>query len=399
MPNFKYKAITQEGRVIESVLLAPDEKDVTRQLTELHMIPISVSAVKSKRTTSQLSFKVKDATVIMFTKQLYTLLKAGVPIISSLNAVKEQTSDANFKGIVESIVRDIEQGSKFSDALGQFSKVFSPLYINSIRIGEVSGTLEESLQYLHRYMDEDAKLRSEVKKALRYPMFVMIGIIGAFIVFTTTVIPNFIPMFKASGAELPLPTKILIGIHDVFANYWYILILVVAGIIGSVYLYSKTPRGRFQLDLLSLRAPIFGKFMQKVLVSRFAKLFYTMNRTGINITKAFEILQDTIGNKVYHQEIKSISDKIIKGEGIANSIKSSPYFTSLLVEMVGIGEKSGALDDMLFSVSQYYDQEVSDAVKNLTSLIEPAVTIILGGMILLLALSMFMPMWEMMKIL
>jgi len=399
MPNYKYKAITPEGRVIESVLLATDDKDVTRQLTEAHMIPISVTQLKSKRSTSQLSFKIKDATVIMFTKQLYTLLRAGVPIITSLNAVKDQSSDGNFKGIIESVVRDIEQGSKFSDALSQFPKVFSSLYVNSIRIGEVSGTLEDSLQYLHRYMDEDSKMRSEVKKALRYPMFVMIGIIAAFVVFTTTVIPNFIPLFKSSGTELPLPTRILIGVHDIFANYWYVLILAIAGLITAFIMYAKTSSGRYQLDLLSLRAPVFGKFMQKVLVSRFAKLFYTMNRTGINITRAFEIIQETIGNMVYRKEIQTISDKIIKGEGIANSIKASPYFTSLLVEMVGIGEKSGALDDMLFSVSQYYDQEVSDTVKNLTSLIEPAVTIILGGMILILALSIFMPMWEMMKIL
>lgn len=399
MPNFKYKAINQEGKVIESVLVAPDEKDVNRQLVEMQMIPIAITQLKSRKTTGKLGLQIKETIVIMFTRQLYTLLKAGVPIVSSLNAVKEQTSDSNFKAITEAIVRDIEQGSKLSDALSQYPKVFPVIYSNSIKIGEVSGTLEETLQYLYKYMEDDAKIRSEVKKALRYPMFVLIGIIGAFVVFTTTVIPNFIPLFKSSGAELPLPTQILISIHDIIAGYWYIIIAVTVLVIVGFILYIRTPAGRFQFDLYSLRAPILGNFMQKVFISRFAKLFYTMNRTGITITRAFAIMQETMGNEVYHKELKLIADKIMKGEGIANSIRQSPYFTSLLVEMVAIGEKSGALDDMLFSISQYYDQEVSDSVKNLTSLIEPAVTILLGGMILILALAMFLPMWEMMKLL
>jgi len=205
-------------------------------------------------------------------------------------------------------------------------------------------------------------------------------------------------MFESMGTELPLPTKILIGIHDIIANYGLIVLGVTIALIVGVVLYIRTPKGRFNFDYLLLEIPVVGEFIRKVNVSRFAKLFFTMNKTGISITKAFEIMQQTMDNQVYYKEIGIVADKISRGEKIADSIGQSVYFTSLLVEMISIGEKSGSLDDMLYSVSEYYTKEVSDNVANLTSLIEPIVTVVMGGMILILALAMFMPMWGMMDL-
>ncbi len=398
MPNYKYKAVNPEGNTVESILMAPDAREVKRQLLEMKMVVISVKEVKSGKKTDQFKLNVKDSVVLHFTKQLYTLLKAGVPIITSLRALKEQTPDENFKSVIEFIHQDIEGGSKFSDALSQFPKIFPSIYVNSVKIGEVSGTLEETLLYIHEYMSSDSQMRKDVKKAFRYPMFVFIGIIGAFVVFTTTVIPNFIPMFKSTGNELPLPTKILMGIYYLFSDYGLLMLLVIVILITAIVLAVRTPKGKYRLDYLLLKLPIMGEFIKKVNVSRFAKLFFTMNKTGISITRAFEIMQQTMENQVYNKELGLVADKISRGEKIADSIAQSPYFTSLLVEMTSIGEKSGSLDDMLYSVSEYYNREVADTVANMTSLIEPVVTVIMGGMILLLALAMFMPMWEMMDI-
>lgn len=398
MPNYKYKAINPEGTSIESVLMAPDVADVKRQLRDMKMVVISVKEVKSGKKTDQFKLNVKENIVLHFTKQLYTLLKAGVPIIASLRALKEQTPDEGFKTIVESIQNDIEGGSKFSDALSQFPKVFPTIYINSVKIGEISGTLEETLLYVHDFMASDSQMRKDVKKAFRYPMFVFIGIIGAFVVFTTTVIPNFIPMFQSTGNELPLPTKILMGMYYLFTDYGLLMLVLIAAFVTAIVLAVRTPQGKYKLDYLLLKLPVMGEFIKKVNVSRFAKLFYTMNKTGINITRAFEIMQQTMDNTVYNKELGIVADKISKGEKIADSIAQSPYFTSLLIEMISIGEKSGSLDEMLNSVSEYYNREVSDTVANMTSLIEPIVTVIMGGMILLLALAMFMPMWDMMDI-
>jgi type II secretory pathway component PulF len=398
MPNYQYKAINPEGQTLTSVLMAPNLSDVKRQLQDMQMIVISIKEIKSAKTTDHFKLNVKDSLILHFTKQLYTLLKAGVPIISSLRALKEQMQDEGFKQIIETIQHDIEGGSKLSDALAQFPKVFPTIYTNSVKVGEISGTLEETLLYVHDYLDTDSRMKKDVKKAFRYPMFVMIGLVGAFIVFTTTVIPSFLPMFESMGADLPLPTKILVVAHDLIMNYGLFLLLGLGLLIAGIILYIRKPEGKLKFDTLVLQIPILGPFVKKVNVSRFAKLFFTMNKTGINITKAFEIMQGTMENRVFHKEIGIIADKISKGEKIATSISQSPHFTSLLVEMIAIGEKSGSLDDMLFSVSEYYNSEVSDTVANMTSLIEPIVTVLLGGMILVLALAMFMPMWEMMSI-
>jgi type II secretory pathway component PulF len=397
MPNFKYRAVNSEGRMIESVLLGRDSGDVMTQLRELGMVVINVTEIKSKKRTDQFNLKIKDVTILHFTKQLYTLLKAGLPIVSSLRAVKEQTSDENFKEVVESISHDIEQGSTLSSALGRFPKVFPPIFVNSIKVGEVSGTLEETLNYIYRFIEDDSRMRKEVKKALRYPVFVTIGLIGAFIVFTTMVIPNFIPMFQAQKMELPLPTRILIGMHYAIMHYGILIVFAISGLIAGVWFYIRTPNGRLQFDQLMLSLPVIGDFVNKVNLSRFSKLFYTMNRTGLNITNTFSIMQETMENAVYRRELSLVSERIIRGQEIANSLKQSKYFSPLLIEMISIGEKSGSLDDMLNNVSEYYSHEVSDTVANLTSLIEPVITIGLGGMILLLALAMFLPMWDMMK--
>jgi len=399
MPNFKYKAVNPEGKVVQSVLLAPDKMEVVRQLTQQNMVVISVKDVKSSQSTDKLKLHIKEKTIIHFTKQLYTLLKAGVPIVSSLKALYEQTADEGFKKVIETITQDIEGGSKLSDALSQFPKIFPPIFINSVKVGEISGTLEDTLLYLYNYLEEDARMRSEVKKALRYPIFVFIGIIGAFIVFTTMVIPNFMPMFENAKQELPLPTKILVFMNHAIMDYGLLLLIVSAAIVAGLIFYGRTPKGRYNYDLLALKLPIIGEFLKKVNISRFSKLFYTMNRTGIAITRAFEIIQETMGNEVYRKELKIVADKINRGEEIATSVSQSPYFTNLLVEMISIGEKSGSLDEMLFSVSDYYNREVADTVNNMTSLIEPIVTLVLGGMVLLLTLAMFLPMWNMMDIL
>ncbi|HGY55823.1 MAG TPA: type II secretion system F family protein [Caldithrix abyssi] len=398
MPNFKYKAISTDGKQIESVLLAADKNDVMRQLKELGMTVIAVNEMKSAKSTDPLRISVKENVVIHFTKQLHTLLKAGLPIITSLRAIRQQATDEGFKDVIESVTRDIEQGSKLSDALGRYPKIFPQIFISSIKIGEVSGTLEETLLYLYRFLERDSRIRRDVKKAFRYPIFVFTGLLGAFVVFTTMVIPNFIPMFEARGVELPLPTKILMGMYYLITDYGILLLLFIVALGAGIYFYARTPAGRYKIDSLLLQIPIMGMFIRKVNLARFSQLFYTMNRTGIAITQTFEIMQRTMENEVYNKELGIIADKITKGEEIAKSLQQSPVFTPLMVEMVSIGEKSGSLDEMLANVAEYYNQEVSDTVANLTSLIEPIITVGLGGMILLLALALFLPMWDMMNI-
>ncbi len=398
MPNFLYKAVTDTGRVIEDEIVAPSESEVIAQLQKLRLTPVEIKTKSpAERRKASSRKKVNPKTVILFTKQLYTLLKAGVPILVSLNAIKEQNNDPSFQFLVDQIAEEVEQGNSFSNALAQFPRVFPVLYINSVKVGEMSGTLEETLLYLYKYLEEELEIKQNVKKAMRYPMLVISGLLVAFVIFTTFVIPKFIPIFQASGLELPLPTRVMIGLYYLISSYGLFLLLGIIALIAGAVLYVRTPKGRYQYHKLLLKLPIFGELIRKVSISRFAKVFHTMNRTGIPVVKAFETLQETMENEVYRRELGMVLERIKEGERIATALRKSPYFTPFVVEMISIGEKSGALDDMLESVSNYYDLEVSETVKNMTSLIEPIVSVALGGMVLILALAIFLPMWDMMS--
>ena len=398
MPNFRYKAINPEGKVVESVILAPDQKVVIQQLQKLKMTPVSINIEKEKTLSpGRKSSKIDVKSILLFTKQLRTLIKAGIPIVTCLNVIKEQAQTAEFENIIASIARDIEEGSKLSDALSQFPKAFPSIYINSIRVGEVSGTLEDSLEQLAKFIEEDDRVKKQVKKALRYPMIVVAGLLIAFIIFTTFVIPNFIPIFELSGGELPLPTKILMGFYYLITDYGIYTLIVLATIFAGILSWSKTPKGRYKIDSLKLKLPVMGPLIQKTNISRFSKLFYTMNHTGIPIIKSFEIIRDALDNLIFKNEVEKVREKVMKGGDIASSLKQSPYFTNLLVTMISIGEKSGSLDEMLANVSTFYYTEVNETVDNMTAMIEPIVTVVLGITMLFLALAIFLPMWDMMS--
>jgi len=384
--------------MVESVILAQNQKLVIEQLQKLKMTPVAIKAEKSQASLSGSKAKVDIKSILLFTKQLRTLIKAGIPIVTCLNVIRDQAQDSAFENIVASIAKDIEEGSKLSAALMKFPKVFPSIYINSIKVGEVSGTLEDALEQLAKFMEEDDRIKKQVKKALRYPIIVVSALIVAFIIFTTFVIPNFIPIFEMGGAELPLPTKLLMFVYYLITDYGLYTLLSVIAIITGLIAWARTPKGRYKVDAFKLKIPIMGPLVQKTNISRFAKLFYTMNHTGISIIKSFEIMSETLDNLIYKEEVKRIKNDIIKGGDIASSLRQSPYFTKLLATMISIGEKSGSLDEMLENVSGYYYEEVSDTVDNMTSLIEPVVTVVLGVALLFLALALFLPMWDMLSV-
>ncbi|MGD9898160.1 MAG: type II secretion system F family protein [Calditrichaceae bacterium] len=398
MPNFKYKAMNHEGRQIENIIQAADETDAIRQIQKLNLIPVAVSVEKTVVKKTSKKIKIKNATILLFTEQLYTLLKAGIPIVSSLNVIRRQSPDPDYQGMMDDIITDINEGSSFSAALDKFSGVFSRIYVNSVKVGEISGALEDTLLYLHKFLEQEGRIREEIKKAVRYPIIVLAGLVVAFIITMTTVIPNFIPLFERSQHELPLPTRILIGINTLFTTYGWMTLIVTVLLGVGLYFYGKTEGGRYNTSKFALRVPIFGKLLRQYYHSRFARLFLTMNKTGIPILRSFEMIQETLENEVYRKVLKKVTDSIVRGEDIARALGKSAYFDILLIEMVSIGEKSGSLDQMLQSASQYYDNEVSKTVGNLTSLIEPIVTLVLGIMILILALAIFLPMWDLMDV-
>ncbi len=399
MPVFQYKAMSASGGVVQDELEAPNPAAVAEKLESLGYIPLNIS--RKKGGSSKLFEKkprVKDNDIIVFTRQLVTLLKAGVPLLSALEALSEQTDNPVMREVIGKIYIDIESGISLSEALAKHPTVFEDMYVNSIRAGEMGGALDDVLLRLADLIEYDRETRSRIKSAMRYPIIVVVSLIVAVIALMMLVVPKFIDMFTQMNIELPLPTRILIAIYEAMSNYWYIGIALIALMIIAFKLWVKTANGRLIWDNVKLKLPIFGPLLMKSYMSRFTRMFETLNRSGLPILQTLEIVSRTVGNAAIGREIEKATIGIRRGDGIAMPLKQSKLFPPMVVRMIAIGEQSGSLDEMLHNISEHYEMEVEYAVKGLTSMIEPILTVGLGVIVLFLALAIFLPMWDMTKI-
>lgn len=398
MGQFSYRALNKSGELVTGNLEAANKDEAASKLSKLNYTPLSL---QKKGGMFQLDFslkpKVKPNSILMFTKQLQSLIKAGVPLLEALTSLKDQTSDENLQKVLKSVTAEIEMGSSFSNALKKHKHIFSSLYTNSIQIGEVSGNLDAVLEEITLFMADDIKMKQNIKKATRYPMMVMIALVLAFVVFITFVIPKFVPIFEKSGQELPTPTLLILGISEVVTGYWLPLIGVIGLAIFGFAAFYNTPKGKFLTHYYMLEAPIYGQLLRKISIQRFSRTIALLNKSGIPLVQSIEISGNAETNTVYIDEISKIQQQIEKGVSIAGAMKKSKYFPILMVHMIAVGEKSGTLDEMLYNVAEFNNQEIDQMVQNLTSLIEPIVTVFLGIMVLILALSIFLPMWNMLS--
>ncbi len=408
MPSFSYTAINEQGREVSGSIEAADQSAAERQLEGQELMPLRVSQVDSKgksaakvvapvAETSGKRKAVSERDIIDFTKQLVTLMKAGVPILSSLETLAGQAANPAFAETLVTVATDIAAGNDFSAALFKHPKVFSELYCNAVRAGEVGGVLDEVLTRLTGVMQRDWEIRKSVKSALRYPMIVVIGMAVAFLVLVSFVVPKFAKVFEQINMELPLPTKLLLGLASLLQNYWWALIIVVGGAIFGFKRYLSTPKGEYWWDATLLKLPIFGPLVMKTAMTRFTKMFETLSRSGLPILQIFEVVSRTIGNKVLGEALLKASEGIEHVRGVAVSLSETGLFPPLVVRMISVGEDSGAIDEMLGNIGEYYDGEVQSTVEGLTGMIEPILTVGMGAMVLVLALAIFLPMWNMME--
>ena len=398
MPSFEYKAVSATGQIIVEVMDSANEKNVARDLFNKGLRPISVKAVKNSAAGSQESNgvfakKIKVAELVLFTRQLVTLLKAGVPMLTALEALSAQTSKIMGE-VLNKIYVDVMSGKSFSQALDQHPKVFPKLYVNSVHAGEMSGSLDDVLERLTSVLSHEEDTRKKVKSAMKYPIFVITAMLGAFLIIMTQVIPNFKNIFDGFGMELPMPTKILMGASDMVSqNIFLILGVSIVGGVG-LFLYKKTPRGALWWDSIILKIPLIGPLALKSGMSRFTTMFETLNRSGLPILQTLNTVAQAMGNKVLQNTVRQVALGVERGEGIAGTMKKHKVFTPMVVRMISIGEQSGSLDEMLSSVSKHYDVEVEYAINGLTAMIEPVLTLVLGGAVVIMALGIFLPMWN-----
>ncbi|MBW2430025.1 MAG: type II secretion system F family protein [Deltaproteobacteria bacterium] len=400
MPKFSYRAITETGTTTRGEIEAESADKASSQLASQGYIPTRVKEERAAGTGIQLAtlfdslFPVKAPELILFTKQFNTLIRAGVPMLTLLRVLEEQTEHPKLQKVLGNIRRDIKEGSSLHEAFRQYPKVFSPLYCNMLKAGEASGSLNEVLDRLTYIIEHEHKVKSDIKSALMYPIIVVCFLIIAFIVLLTGVIPRFVSIFKSAGLQLPLPTKICMLMYGFLVNYWYIAIgIAVVGTV-SLYLFLKTPQGRYLFSKTIMKLPIVGPLFSKSAISRFASIFSILQSSGIDILQTMDILSETIGNAAISHELDGIRNRLAEGHGIAGPLSSAQYFTPMLINMVAIGEESGNLEELLQDVAMHYDTEVEYSMKKLSEAIGPVLTVGLAVVVGFFAMAIFLPMWD-----
>jgi type II secretory pathway component PulF len=400
MPQYKYtyQAINQMGEEVSGNLEAESMETANSILFSRELIPVQIKE-KSSSDNSWLDSlsamgNVKTTDLIMFTKQFHSMLVAGIPILRILSILEQQTENKSIKRAVAEIIKSINQGSSLSDAMSKFPRIFDNLYCDMMRAGEISGSVPVVLERLIYIIEHEAKVKSDIKSALRYPMIVLIALAGAFIVLLTFVIPKFASVFTHSGLTLPWPTKVAMLLYAFLSHSWYVIIGVILAVTISLHYYFKTNNGKFVKDSLLLEIPIIGPLFQKVALSRFASIFAILQTSGVPIMQSLSILSATMGNEALTRTFDNLRDRIKEGAGISNPLKSSKYFTPMVVDMVAIGEESGKIDEMMRAVAAHYDSEVEYAIKGLSDALTPILIVGLAVIVGFFALAIFMPMWD-----
>ena len=400
MPKFSYRAITEEGSTETGAIEAESAEKAGSMLADQGFIPTLIKAERPAVPGINLGkmfeafSPVKAPELILFTKQFNTLIRAGVPMLSLLKVLEEQTEHPRLRKILGVIHRDIKEGSSLFDAFNRHRQVFSPLYCNMLKAGEASGALNDVLDRLTYIIEHEHKVKADIKSALMYPIIVVCFLVIAFFVLLTGVIPRFVNIFKSSGLTLPLPTKICMLMYDFIIHYWFVGlgVLVVGGV--GLYYYLKTEKGKLLLFTILMQIPVIGPLFIKSAISRFASIFSILQSSGVDILQTMDILTDTIGNAAISHELSGIRERLAAGHGIAGPLSSAKYFTPMLINMVAIGEESGNLEDLLQDVATHYDTEVEYAMKKMSDAIGPLLTVGLAAVVGFFALAIFLPMWD-----
>jgi type II secretory pathway component PulF len=403
MANFSYSAINESGTTVSGLIQADSPEMAENLLFSKGYIPSKVAAAKRGSSASlmeridQALGTVKITDLILFSKQFRSMMQAGIPIIRLLTVLENQTENKVLKKAVAVIGQDIRGGSTLHDAMKKHPAIFSPLYLSMINAGEISGTIPEVMERLIGIIEHEAKIKSDIRSAMQYPIIVVIALGIAFFVLLTFVIPKFVTIFSKAGLTLPLPTKIAMLLHHFLVGYWYILIAVVIGVIVGLRLWFKTDTGRFTRDTFILKLPLFGPLLQKAALSRFASIFAILQSSGVPVMQALEVLTGTIGNAAIARQFEMVREKVKEGQGISGPLGSAKYFTPMVVDMVAIGEESGNIDDMLRQISIHYDDEVAYSVKRLSDALGPILVVGLAAVVGFFALAIFLPMWDLTK--
>jgi MSHA biogenesis protein MshG len=401
VPFFAYTGRNARGELVRGVLENSDSGAVADQLLTSGVSPIDISATSGPKALSgegwlrRLSTeKVTLEDLVLFSRQMYTLLKAGVPILKSLAALQESAARVGFASMLQDLRTSLDTGRDLSTAMRRHPKAFGPFYISMVRVGELTGALEEIFLRLFNHLEFEREIKNQVAQALRYPIFVIAVMGAAVVIVNIFVIPAFARIFASFKAELPLMTRVLLGFSDFMVNYWPALLGIVAGAYVAFRVWVGTPAGRYSWDRMKFRIPIAGKIVLKATLARFARSLSIALKSGVPIVQALSVVEQVVDNAYVGQRIGQIRDGVERGESLLRTAVTTGVFTPVVLQMISVGEESGELEDLLREVAEMYQREVEYELKTLSSQIEPILIVLLGVLVLVLALGVFLPMWD-----
>ncbi len=407
MPAFNYIGRDASGSKVTGALEAANSTMAAEQLLSRRITPTSIESTVSLATAATSNDinlddllglnQVTLDDVIVFCRQMYALVKSGVPILRAINGMAESSTSVRLKSALGEISTQLEGGFPLSSALHQHPKIFTPLFVSLVHVGENTGNLDDAFLKLASYFEREQETRKRIKTALRYPSFVLIALVAAMVILNIFVIPTFADMFTKLGADLPWATKMLIASSNFFLEYWPHML--VGSIIGffSLRHYLNTPEGMLFWDKRKLKLPVVGGVIERSILSRFAHSFAIILRAGVPMTSGLSLVADAVDNTYMRDRILSMRSSIESGESLLRSAVTSKLFTPLVLQMIAVGEETGRVDELLAEVGDYYEREVDYELSTLTARIEPIMIAIVSGMVLILALGIFSPMWNMMS--
>ena len=395
MPLFEYTARNLKGDLVKDQVDLPTKDDVVAHLRKNRLVVVQVRQAPRAVSMPRLGGGVKTRDVVVFTRQFATMINAGLPLVQALDILAQQTENKTLAGVTRQVVYDVESGQTLADALRKHPKAFSDLYVNMVAAGEAGGILDTILQRLAQFLEKNDAIIRKVKGAMVYPAVIMTVAVVAVAVLLIFVIPTFQNMFASVNLDLPLPTRIVIGMSNVLKGYWWAIIGVIGISVFALTRYYKTAAGRLQIDALMLRFPVLGDLLRKSAVSRFTRTLGTLISSGVSILDGLEITARTAGNMVIHNAVMESRQSIAGGDTISAPLQRSKVFPPMVISMIAVGEQTGGLDEMLSKIADFYDEEVDAAVGTLLSLMEPIMIVVLGVVVGGMVVAMYLPIFDM----
>ena len=405
MPSFSYKGRSASGAIVKGVVEGATATGVAEQLSGQGITPLDITPAKggsggdvSRSLGDLFKEKVTHLDILLFSRQLYTLLKAGVPIMRALTGLQESTTSMAMKGVLQEIRASLESGRELSVSLARQQNVFTPFYLAMVRVGEFTGRLEDVFLSLSVHLTFEKLMRDQLKSALRYPSFVIAAMAVAIVIVNIWVIPVFARVFEGFGAPLPPMTRLLIGFSNFMVSYWYLVALAVVLAVMAFQSWVGTRVGRYQWDRAKLRIPVAGKIVRKATLARFSRSFALAMKSGVPMVQAMAVVSQTVDNAYISEKLDKMRDGVERGDSVLHTAIAADVFTPVVIQMLAVGEESGSLEEMLQEIADMYQSEVEYELKTLGQQIEPILIVFLGVLVLILALGIFLPIWDLGKV-